>query len=156
MTGTIKSSRLRAGRRFMSGVLGAGVVSALLLSGATGAHAAKGDFKGDPDFTGPTTSNVTDSQGGVDNGTMYGAYLPTGGVLDGKKVWCADPGLDWPYADAYEDGSDTKIKAPKLAYVLNEFDVNQGSETKNMARDIALASYLKQSKEIRHRAILDA
>lgn len=155
MTETIKSSRLRAGRRFMSGVLGAGVVSALLLSGATGAQAAKGDFKGDPDFTGPTTSNVTDSQGGVENGTMYGAYLPTGGVLDGKKVWCADPGLDWPYADAYEDGSDTKIKAPKLAYVLNEFDVNQGSETKNMARDIALASYLKQSKEIRHRAILD-
>ena len=101
-----------------------------------------------------TTSDTTDDQGGKDNGTMYGAYLPSGGVLDGKKVWCADPGLDWPYADAYADGSDTKIKAPKLAYVFNEFDV-PGSEIKNMARDIALASYLKQNGENRHRAILD-
>lgn len=156
MTETIKSVRRgRAGRRLMSGTLGVGIVSALLFSGATGAQAAKGDFNGDPEFTGPTTSDTTDDQGGKDNGTMYGAYLPSGGVLDGKKVWCADPGLDWPYADAYADGSDTKIKAPKLAYVFNEFDVDQGSEIKNMARDIALASYLKQNGEIRHRAILD-
>lgn len=154
MTETI--SRPRSGaRKALSLAVMAGVSGAMILGSATGAHAARGDFTGDPAFTGPTTNPVTDSQGGAENATMYGAYIPSGGVLEGKRVYCADGGLDWPAANAFEKGSDTRVNAPKLAYVFNKYEgKDQGSKAKNMARDMAVSSFVKHSKEIRHRHIV--
>lgn len=113
------------------------------------------DFEGpDPDFTGPTINAVTDTQDGADNGSMYGAYIGTGGAIDGKRIWCGDPGLDHPYADAFNADSASQVTAPNLAYVLWQYDKERGEQTDQMAWDMAIASYLKQSGEIEHRDIL--
>src|SRR5699024_6798779 len=86
----------------ISGLSAAVLAPALM---ASPAQAYYGEFEGDPDFTGPSTNEVTDTQGGDGNATMFGAYIGQGGVLDGKRVWCADPGLEAPLATAFDKDS---------------------------------------------------
>jgi hypothetical protein len=46
------------------------------------------------------------------------------------------------------------VSAPKLAAVFAKYEVDQGNQADNMARDMAVSAYLKQSNEIRHRHIV--
>lgn len=135
----------------ISGLSAAVLAPALM---ASPAQAYYGQFEGDPDFTGPSTNEVTDTQGGDGNATMFGAYIGQGGVLDGKRVWCADPGLEAPLATAFDKDSAEDINAPDLAYVLWKYDKKRSDKADQMAWDMAIASYLKQSSEIEHRDIL--
>lgn len=139
-------------RALIVGGLSAAVLTPTLM--ASPAQAYYGEFKGDPDFTGPSTKEVTDTQGGTGNATMFGAYIGTGGVINGKRIWCADPGLEAPLATAFDSKSKSDVKAPDLAYVLWKYDKKKSDKADQMAWDMAIASYLKQSKEIEHRDIL--
>lgn len=137
--------------------LSAAVLAPALMASPAMAHSD--DYKGDPDFTGPSTNSISDdlddaSNKGTKNSTMYGAYIGQGGVLDGKRIWCADPGLDWPLASAFDSKSKSDISAHDLAYVLWKYDKKRSDKADEMAWDMAIASYLKQSKEIEHRDIL--
>ena len=141
---------------FVAGLSAAVLAPALM---ASPAQAHSDDYKGDPDFTGPSTKPISDdlndaSNKGTKNSTMYGAYIGTGGVIDGKRIWCADPGLDWPLATAFDKNSKSDVNAPNLAYVLWKYDKKRSDKADQMAWDMAIASYLKQSPEIDHRNIL--
>lgn len=135
----------------ISGLSAAVLAPALM---ASPAQAYYEQFEGDPDFTGPSTEEITDTQGGDGNATMFGAYIGQGGVLDGKRVWCTDPGLEAPLATAFDKDSAEDINAPDLAYVLWKYDKKRSDQADQMSWDMAIASYLKQSNEIDHRDIL--
>lgn len=135
-----------------------GAASAVLLGSAMAtspAYAAKGDFSGDPNFTGPTTNGETDKNGGVDNATQFGAYLPSGGPLAGLRVWCIDAGLDWPYADGYTESASTVKSAPQLSYMLGKWDKKRSAKTDQMSYDMALSENVHRSPEVPHRDILE-
>lgn len=134
--------------------LSAAVLAPALMASPAMAH--KMDYEGDPkpDFTGPSTNEITDIQDGTGNATMFGAYIGQGGVLDGKRVWCADPGLEAPLASAFDSKLKSDISAPDLAYVLWKYDKKRSDKADQMSWDMAIASYLKQSNEIDHRDIL--
>lgn len=135
----------------ISGLSAAVLAPALM---ASPAQAYYEEFKGDPDFTGPSTEEITDTQGGTGNATMFGAYIGQGGVLDGKRIWCADPGLEAPLESAFDGKSKSDISAPDLSYVLWKYDKKRSDQADQMSWDMAIASYLKQSNEIDHRDIL--
>ena len=134
--------------------LSAAVLAPALMASPAMAH--KMDYEGDPkpDFTGPSTNEITDIQDGTGNATMFGAYIGQGGVLDGKRVWCADPGLEAPLASAFDSKNKSDISASDLAYVLWKYDKKRSDKADQMSWDMAIASYLKQSNEIDHRDIL--
>lgn len=112
-------------------------------------------FSGDPDFTGVTTNPETDNQGGVENATMYGAYTPSGGELDGKRVWCIDQGLTQPYEDGYDESGKSDVEAPELAYILAKWDQPRSDQAQEMAYDMAISQHVHSSDEIDHRDILE-
>lgn len=132
--------------------LSAAVLAPALMASPAMAH--KMDYEGDPDFTGPSTNSISDIQDGTGNATMFGAYIGQGGVLDGKRVWCADPGLEAPLASAFDSKNKSDISASDLAYVLWKYDKKRSDKADQMSWDMAIASYLKQSNEIDHRDIL--
>lgn len=109
-----------------------------------------------PDFTGPTTGYVTDLQGGQENGTMYGAYIVKDGPLKGQRVWCIDAGLDWPVSEQFTSSNQMKTKkATELGYILSTYDIKRGSVAEQAEWDMAISSFVKASKEINHRHIVD-
>lgn len=120
------------------------------------AHAGKGDYKGDPTFTGATTKSETDMNGGKENATMFGRYIfGSGSPFAGQTFWCIDAGLDWPYDTGFAANATSTEKAPTLSYVLNVLD--DGSKGKErMSRDMAASSIIHRdpNKELSHRNIL--
>ena len=141
--------------RRLASVAGAAALSGVMIAGVSApALAYKGQFKDEPNWTGPTTNDITDDIGGVANGTMVGAYIPTSGPLKDKRVWCADPGLEAPLGTAFAADAHERVTAPELAYVLYKYDKNRGDKADRMAWDMAISAYLKGSDEIRHRNIL--
>ncbi|WP_166973618.1 hypothetical protein [Brevibacterium atlanticum] len=112
-------------------------------------------YEGEPDFTGVTTNPETDDQGGVENATMYGAYIPPSGPLSDKRVWCIDRGLTQPMGDGYDESGKSSVKAPELAYILAKWDEPRRDAADEMAHDMAISEHVHSSDEIDHRDILD-
>ncbi|SMY03073.1 hypothetical protein BSP239C_03452 [Brevibacterium sp. 239c] len=112
-------------------------------------------YEGEPDFTGVTTNPETDNQGGIDNATMYGAYIPSSGVLSGNRVWCIDRGLTQPMGNGYDEGGKSSVEAPELAYILAKWDEPRSDQASQMAHDMAISEHVHSSEEIDHRDILD-
>lgn len=112
-------------------------------------------YEGEPDFTGVTTNPETDDQGGVENATMYGAYIPSSGTLSGKRVWCIDRGLTQPMGDGYDEDGKVSVEAPELAYILAKWDESRSNKADQMAHDMAVSEHVHSSDEIDHRNILD-
>ena len=112
-------------------------------------------YEGEPDFTGVTTNPETDNQGGIDNATMYGAYIPSSGVLSGNRVWCIDRGLTQPMGNGYDEGGKSSVEAPELAYILAKWDEPRSDQANQMAHDMAISEHVHSSEEIDHRDILD-
>ena len=112
-------------------------------------------YEGEPDFTGVTTNPETDNQGGVENATMYGAYIPSSGPLSGKRVWCIDRGLTQPMGSGYDEGGKSTVEAPELAYILAKWDEPRSDMADQMAHDMAIGEHVHSSDEIDHRDILD-
>lgn len=150
MSTPLKTTARRAGIIAAASVVLAGTA----FSGP--AMAAKGDFKGDPSFTGVTTNEETDQQGEKENATMFGAYLPSGGTLEGLRAWCMDAGLDWPYADGYSPKDVSSEKDPELAYILAKWDKERGDKAEQMSYDMAISEHVHGSKNLNHRDILKA
>jgi hypothetical protein len=160
MTETATRTR-PAGRRALSTAVSAGIVGAFMLAGtATDAQAAPqappGSFTGsEPEITGPVTEQHRDDQGGGNNSMMYGAHIPTGGPAEGNRLWCGDAGLDWPYADAFDESSSEAIEAPNLAFVLYRYDRTFDDPAEQMANDMAVSSYMKLADEVDHRNLFE-
>src|SRR5699024_2050557 len=76
-------------------------------------------------FTGVTTNPETDSEGGQDNGVMYGAYIPSSGELNGKRVFCVDAGLAQPDGEGYGESGKKDVEAPELSYILAKWDTDR-------------------------------
>ncbi|MGO1264723.1 MAG: hypothetical protein ACTMIV_16385, partial [Brevibacterium aurantiacum] len=112
-------------------------------------------YEGEPDFTGVTTNPETDNQGGVDNATMYGAYIPSSGVLSGNRVWCIDRGLNQPMGNGYDESGRSSVEAPELAYILAKWDEPRDDQADQMAHDMAIGEHVHSSDEIDHRDILE-
>ena len=53
---------------------------------------------------------------------MYGAYIPSSGVLSGNRVWCIDRGLNQPMGNGYDESGRSSVEAPELAYILAKWD----------------------------------
>lgn len=124
---------------------------------APDAMAAKGDYKGDPTFTGASTKSETDKNGDKENATMFGRYiLGSGSPFAGKTFWCIDAGLDWPYDNGFAANATSSEKAPTLSYVMNVLD-NGSKGKERMSRDMAASSIIHRdpNKELVHRNILD-
>ena len=112
-------------------------------------------YEGEPDFTGVTTNPETDHQGGIENATMYGAYIPSSGPLSGQRTWCVDRGLTQPMGDGYDESGKSSVKAPELAYILAKWDESRSDKADQMAHDMAIGEHVHSSEELDHRDILD-
>ncbi|NJC56260.1 hypothetical protein [Brevibacterium marinum] len=112
-------------------------------------------YEGEPDFTGVTTNPETDDQGGIENSTMYGAYIPSSGPMSGDRVWCIDRGLTQPMGEGYDESGKSSVEAPELAYILAKWDEPRDDKVEEMAHDMAIGAHVHSSDEIDHRDILD-
>lgn len=141
-------------RRAVSFGAAAAVIAGSALA-VSPAMADKGDYKGDPDFTGATTNVETDQNGDDENATMFGAYIPSAGYMKDLRVWCIDAGLDWPYGDGFKEADAKDAKAAQLSYLMAKFDKERGSQADQMSYDMALSEHIHGSDELKHRDILD-